>query len=271
MQRLRRRRVALLRRAGVNTRDWAAEIDRALWAAGTPATAAGAKTYLKSDLAFYGVTVPEVRRIIREAARPRTRQELVALVDELWSEPRSAPNHDRRLTATVLLERDHELLVAADLPFLERLLRESRTWALVDVIAVHIVGPLVERHPALVRTLERWARDPDFWLRRSALLAHLIELRRGAGDFDRFARYADAMLEEKEFFIRKAIGWILRETGKKRPELVRAWIEPRMERASAVTKREALKSLATSGRSSASPARRRGARPARSPRPPAPR
>ena len=68
-------------------------------------------------------------------------------------------------------------------------------------------------------------------------------LRRGSGDFGRFGRYADSMLEEREFFIRKAIGWVLRDTGRKRPELIAAWLEPRAERASGVTLREAVKPL----------------------------
>jgi hypothetical protein len=71
-----------------------------------------------------------------------------------------------------------------------------------------------------------------------------VPLRRGAGDFVRFSRYADQMLEEREFFIRKAIGWILRETAKKRPALVADWLAPRLHRASGVTVREAVKPLA---------------------------
>ena len=100
---------------------------------------------------------------------------------------------------------------------LERLLRESRTWALVDGLAASVVGGLVERYPETRRRARPVGRDDDFWIRRSALLALLVPLRRGGGDFDRFARYADAMLDEKEFFIRKAIGWVLRDTAKKRP------------------------------------------------------
>lgn len=71
----------------------------------------------------------------------------------------------------------------------------------------------------------------------------LVALRRGAGDFERFARYADAMLDEQEFFIRKAIGWVLRDTGRKRPDLVFDWLLPRAARASGVTVREAVKPL----------------------------
>ncbi|MGO8687073.1 MAG: DNA alkylation repair protein [Candidatus Dormibacteria bacterium] len=123
------------------------------------------------------------------------------------------------------------------------LLRESRTWALVDELAAVVVGGLVERHPELGSTLDRWAGDPDFWIRRSALLALLLPLRRGAGDFARFAAYAETMLDEREFFIRKAIGWVLRDTGRKRPGLVYEWLLPRAWRASSVTVREAVKPL----------------------------
>jgi hypothetical protein len=100
-------------------------------------------------------------------------------------------------------------------------------WALVDGLAEHVMGGLTERCPELATTLDRWARDDDFWLRRSAMLALLRPLRRGEGDFERFSRYADQMLEEKEFFIRKAIGWVLRDTAKRRPEMIAAWLAPR--------------------------------------------
>ena len=75
------------------------------------------------------------------------------------------------------------------------------------------------------------------------MLALLRPVRRGDGDFERFSRYADAMLDEKEFFIRKAIGWVLRETSKKRPDLVDTWISARTGRASGVTMREAVRYL----------------------------
>src|SRR5260370_24692425 len=110
------------------------------------------------------------------------------------------------------------------------------------------MGGLTAGNPGLTAPRERWAADDDFWLRRSAMLALLRPLRRGEGDFERFSRYADQMLEEKEFFIRKAIGWILRDTAKRRPELVAAWLAPRAHRASGVTVREAVKPLPPSTR-----------------------
>lgn len=97
-------------------------------------------------------------------------------------------------------------------------------------------------------TLDCWAADSDFWVRRAALLVHLLPLRQGRGDFERFARYADGMLEEREFFIRKAVGSVLRDLSKRRPEVVAASLRPRAQRASRVTVREAVKYLPVADR-----------------------
>lgn len=219
-----------------------AALERELRAAGTPARAVQEKRYLKSELEHFGASMPAIRQAataVRRAHPELPREALVALVEALWQRP----VHELRAAAVELLDQFGSRLVPADLALLERLLRESRTWALVDGLAANVVGQLVERHPSAARTLDRWARDPDFWIRRAALLALLLPLRRGEGDFERFARYAEPLLEEKEFFIRKAIGWVLRETSKKRPDLVWSWLRPRASRASVLTLREASKYL----------------------------
>jgi 3-methyladenine DNA glycosylase AlkD len=220
----------------------AAGIESELRALGTPQRAASEKAYLKSDLEFTGTAVPATRSVIRSwsLARPGlTRRELVAVTRALWARP----VFECRMAAVELLDANSALLRADDDVLVEHMLRTARTWALVDGLAEHVMGGLTERYPELAAVLDRWARDDDFWLRRSAMLALLRPLRRAEGDFERFSRYADQMLEEKEFFIRKAIGWVLRETAKRRPELVAAWLAPRVHRASGVTLREAVKPL----------------------------
>ena len=219
-----------------------ADIRRDLEAEATPERAEGEKRYLKSDLDFLGATVPMIRRAAKRFAKEHPdldRRDLLELVDALWQ----VGVHELRSAAVELLALYRARLVASDIRTLEKLLRESKTWALVDALCASVVGDVVERFPQLEDTLDRWAVDDDFWIRRSALLAHLTPLRFGDGDFDRFTRYADAMLEEKEFFIRKAIGWVLRDTARLRPELVAAWVGPRTHRMSGVTIREAVKRL----------------------------
>ncbi len=232
----------------------ATQIERALRDAGDPARAAQEKRYLKSELEFLGVPLPALRAIVRTAcsAHPALDHgELIETVEALWRQP----VHDYRMAAIELLKARCDGLRATDIDLVERLLRESRTWAFVDELAARIAGGLLERHPGLAQTLDRWAADEDFWIRRAALLALLVPLRRGDGDFDRFGRYADAMLEEREFFIRKAIGWVLRDTSRKRPELVYRWLEPRASRASGVTIREAVKYLSREQRDAIAAAR----------------
>ena len=233
----------------------AGEIDAELRGRGSPERAAQEKAYLKSDLDHYGVSVPAVRALAKEVAKRRpalTREELLPLVEALWA----GTVYERRRVAVELLELRAGQLQPPDLALVERLLRAARTWALVDELATVVAGGLMERHPELGPVLDRWAGDGDFWIRRSALLALLPRLRRGQGDFDRFARYADGMLDETEFFIRKAIGWVLRETGRKRPDLVYAWLMPRARRASGVTIREAVKPLSAEQRAAVLAARR---------------
>ncbi len=207
-----------------------------------PKRAEGAKNYLKIELVFLGADTKAVRQTVRNAlkgAASLDRRGLLALTDVLWARG----VFELRAVAVEALRACSVLLGAGDIKLLERLLRDSHTWALVDFLSIQIAGPLVVRFPELETVLDRWAGDRDFWVRRAAMLALLLPLRRGGGDFERLSRYADRMLEEKEFFIRKAIGWVLREVAKKRPALVDAWLTPRTQRASGVTVREAVRYL----------------------------
>jgi 3-methyladenine DNA glycosylase AlkD len=235
-------RVVTHRAAKASGATLAREIERALKASGTPERARHERRYLRSELEHFGVTVPEIRRLTRAAARRTpdlSRAQLLGVVEHLWGRG----VHELRMAAVELLVDAVPQLTATDIKLVEHLIRTSNTWALVDTLAARVVGGLIERFPKLLPKLDRWACDDDFWIRRSALLALLGPLQRGAGDFERFARYADAMLEEKEFFIRKAIGWVLRETSKRRPSLVCEWLLPRASRASGVTLREATRYL----------------------------
>lgn len=209
---------------------------------GTPEAAEGTKAYLKSDLEFLGVMTPDRRRAAREWLRTHPdldRRRLLDLVEALWA----TRVFDLRAFGVELLDLRKSWLEPEDLDLLENLLRASGTWAFVDWIAIQLAGPLVGKHSKLTKRLDLWIEDDDFWIRRSALLALLLPLRRGDGDWDRFVRYADRLLPEKEFFIRKAIGWVLREVSKKRPERVVDYVSARPGQLSGLTLREAVKHL----------------------------
>ncbi|MFK7986953.1 MAG: DNA alkylation repair protein [Sandaracinaceae bacterium] len=214
-------------------------LEAELLAQAAPGRADKERAYLKSSLRHLGVPVPQLRKTARALAKEG--QPLRPLAQAMWERE----VHELRMLAVLSITQHakRDALSREDLPWLEALLWECRTWALLDELAIKGVGPIVASDPDCGETLDRWARDLDFWIRRSALLVLLVPLRTGAGDFDRFVRYADAMLEEKEFFIRKAIGWVLREAGKKAPARVDLFLRSRTHRASGVTMREAVKPL----------------------------
>ncbi len=221
-----------------------AELDRILESRGGEERAEFEKGYLRSHLVHYGVRVPEIRRAVKSWSSRfelSSHQDTVQAAERLWE----AGVHELRMAAAFLLQANQPRLEPSALELVERLLRESGTWALVDNLAVHVAGPLLERRPDADTVVERWGSDKDFWMRRSALLAHLKFLRSGGGDWERFTGLADRMLEEKEFFVRKAIGWCLRDTARLRPEMVYEWFLPRAGRASGVTVREAVKRLSS--------------------------
>jgi 3-methyladenine DNA glycosylase AlkD len=221
---------------------WADALERELRTLGTPGRAEQEQAYLKSDFDFIGVPVPLLRKTVKARLRETEaldHEGMVAIVEALWD----SNVYERRAAAVEVLAARPRLVERGDLALIERMLRTSKTWALVDGLAVETVGMLREQHPEVRAELERWVEDEDFWIRRSALLAHLRALRQGEGDFETFARQADGMLEEREFFIRKAIGWVLRETARKRERLVIDWIAPRTGRASGVTMREVVRHL----------------------------
>jgi 3-methyladenine DNA glycosylase AlkD len=229
----------------VNVHEIVQGLEDRFRAVATPDRAEHEKRYLKSDLTFVGATVWQIQVAVKEVLREQqraTHADVAALVEELWA----AAVHERRMAAVMVLERFDDLLGVGDLPLIERLVRESGTWALVDGLAGDVLGSLVRRDATAVSPiLDRWATDVDFWVRRASLLAELRPIRQGA-DLDRFLGRADLMLDETEFFIRKAIGWVLREAGKRRPGEVTAWLAPRTHRASGVTMREAVKYLPAS-------------------------
>ncbi|MFD5110464.1 DNA alkylation repair protein [Streptomyces cinereoruber] len=225
------------------------DLRAALRALADPVRADQQRAYLHSDLDHLGVRVPDLRRCVTETRRrlgARTGPEVLALAQDLWSaqEGVTKPAYDDRRAAVEILVQYAGALDAADLEAVEALLRQCRTWALVDPLAVHGAGVVALRDSTAGTVLDRWIADPDFWLRRSALLTLLPGIRAGRPDTARLIAYADALVGEREFFLRKALGWVLRETSTRDPQLVMDWLDSHGSRVAPLTRKEALRRLA---------------------------
>jgi len=210
--------------------------------AGSAGRASGEKAYLKSDLRFWGTGQDPIHVAVREycAAHPgATRAELRAIAETLYL----TDVHELRASAIGVLERNRATLTDRDLPWLIAIVRKSKSWAYVDWIAPKVIGDIIARDPRSRRRLVAWAKDDDFWVRRAALLAEHDALRAGEGDFAHWSLLAESMLGEREFFIRKAIGWVLREVSKKRPDLTYAFLRKNGDRVSRLSLQEGAKYL----------------------------
>ncbi|MBI4934853.1 MAG: DNA alkylation repair protein [Actinobacteria bacterium] len=208
---------------------------------GTAQRAAAERAYLKSTLRHLGVPVPAVRRVVRTWVRHHpvvTSDDIFGLADELWDRP----VHETRLAAIELLVAVPGAVTAVRLPWLEARLRECHTWALVDPLAGVVADLACRDSESVLPVLDRWVTDHDFWVRRAAVLA-LRSLLRHGDQLDRLFAYAEQLLPETEFFIRKVLGWVLREEAPRHPREVSAWLRAHMADMNLVTLREPLRKL----------------------------
>ena len=106
-----------------------------------------------------------------------------------------------------------------------------------------VTADLALRDPdGLLPHLDRWVHDDDFWVRRSAVLGLRTLLREGR-EVERLFAYCEQLLPEREFFIRKVLGWVLREEATRQPDLVSEWLRAHMAQMNLVTLREPLRKL----------------------------
>ena len=209
---------------------------------GDPARAVQEKRYLKSPFRFYGVAVPQIRAIARQFRRDYRHVPKEALWNLCWALWQGG-YHEERALSMLLLAEYRSLLDYTDMPSLETMLRESVNWDQVDEISVHLVGSILQKDSRVLEYLKAWSVDNSFWMRRIALLSQLLLFRAGTGDRELFYSFARDMMEEREFFIRKAIGWVLRELARVEPEEVFRFVVENRARMSGVTFREATRRL----------------------------
>ncbi len=206
--------------------------------AGDAERAAAMAAYMKGIAPFFGVPAPERRRIQR-AVLDRWKPDEHALVEfarAAWNRP----SRELHYAACDLLQRNAAGLSADVFADLEWLITHKSWWDTVDSLAP-VVGVLVGAVPSLDREMDRWIDADDFWLARVAIIHQLR--RKLDTDADRLFRYCLRRAADQEFFVRKAIGWALREYAKSAPDAVRAFVDAHESELSPLSKREARKHL----------------------------
>lgn len=207
-----------------------------------PVRAANEKRYLKSPYKFFGVTLPFIEKMAKDFKKESKavgREEVIELARRLWA----SEYHQEKTLAIKLLDQYHEYLDMDSMPFLEKMLSEATGWDHLDETAIHLVGAVLEKDKKAYNYLKMWSKSDNFWMRRASLIAQILPFRKGKGDIKLLFKLAEGMLGEKEFFIRKAIGWTLRDLSKTNPEAVFDYLMTIKGRASGLTLREGSKRL----------------------------
>ena len=204
-----------------------------------PALAPGQQAYMKSAMPFLGVRVPEVRRLVKSAARshpPADVGDLEHSARRLWDE---ATYREERYAATALTGMRVAMGSLDVLDLLEHMAVTGAWWDHVDEVA-HRVGTVLAVHPDEVEpVVRRWIASDDLWLRRVAIICQLD--RKADTDLALLTAAIDAASDSPEFFLRKAIGWALRQHSKVDPGWVRDFVAEREHVLSGLSRREALK------------------------------
>jgi 3-methyladenine DNA glycosylase AlkD len=214
---------------------------RRLAAAADPAKAAPMAAYLKTSDPFYGVQKPARDRILRELKRRfpiDSAAQYERAVVELWA----LPHREEKYLAVATALAYPRFIVFERLPLYRRLITEGAWWDLVDDLAARAVGRVWQNERERTTPVMRdWVDDEDLWLRRTALIGQLKH--KADTDAALLFEFCVERAHETEFFIRKAIGWALREHAKTNPGAVRAFADAHRSELSGLSYREATKHL----------------------------
>lgn len=214
-----------------------------------PERAVGEKKYLKSSMNHYGVSMPTIHKIAKNWVQDNLNMsidEVIQLAESLWS---SDYHEDRMLVDSILELRKSELTLK-HMPIIEKFINTAAGWAQLDGIVVHLVGALIDHDKQSLSYLKKWIKSENFWVRRAAILSQNMHFRRGEGDIELFERLVvpqfiegDKWSKDERFFIRKAIGWALRELAPRQPRLVFDFVKKYESKMSGLTYREATRKL----------------------------
>ena len=221
---------------------YVAAVTHGLTDAAVPADAVPMAAYMRNQFAFLGVKAPGQKAVVRAALAaagpPADEADVVAAVDGLWRRP----EREHRYVGAVLAGSFAAKASPAFVHHAARWITTDPWWDTCDPLARGVVGRVVRAHVELRATMDEWLRGDDLWLIRSAII-HMGGWK-DAIDRDWVFAACLARADHPDFFVRKAIGWILRDLARVDPQAVIDFVEgPGASALSGLSKREALKNV----------------------------
>nr|WSY56565.1 DNA alkylation repair protein [Streptomyces sp. NBC_00886] len=209
-------------------------------AAADPNRAVPMRAYMKDVAPFLGLTTPLRRALSRTVLEGTPRPDeadCTAIALRCWE----LPEREYQYFAVDYLRRHVKHCTSGFLPVARHLVSTVPWWDTVDALASHVVGGLVAADPKLTADMDAWIVDDDLWVARTALL-HQLRYKEHT-DTERLFAYCLRQSGHPDFFVRKAIGWCLREYAKTDPEAVRGFLARERGRFAPLSVREALKNI----------------------------
>ncbi|WP_030388149.1 DNA alkylation repair protein [Streptomyces sp. NRRL S-241] len=215
-------------------------LPEAYGAAADPVRARDMAAYMKDVAPFLGIPTPlrrELSKTVTKDTPKPSETDCAALALRCWL----LPEREYHYFAVDYLRRHVARCSSGLLPVARHLIVTVPWWDTVDLLAAHTVGPLVAADPRLASVMDEWIEDENLWLARTALL-HQLRFK-AATDSGQLFDHCRRRAGHPDFFLRKAIGWALREYAKTDPDAVRAFVEAERATLSPLSVREALKNL----------------------------
>lgn len=196
------------------------------------------KAYLKDKFEFLGIKAPLRKELQKDILSNIDKKAPIDkdLVIFLWNQE----YREFQYLAIDYLIKKKKMLEKEDIEFLEELIITKSWWDTVDLIDSHLVGEICKMHPELIEShILNWSKSENLWLRRTSILYQLKYKEKV--DIDVLSNVICSNLNDTDFFIKKAIGWILREYSKTNTLWVKDFVEN--HNLSPLSKREASKYL----------------------------
>ncbi len=201
-----------------------------------PDDAAAMAAYMKTEMPFYGVKKPQRIKIVRSVKNRFEISDIdtyTRVIEALWV----LPNREEKYIAIQIAQCYPKLVTLESMELYERLVREGAWWDLVDDVAIRLVGKVLLDERIQVRAVtDCWIGDEDRWIRRAAIISQIKH--KESTDHCRLFSYCKRCSHETDFFIRKGIGWALREYSKSDPDRVLEFMIRNRDRLSALSYRE---------------------------------
>lgn len=224
------------------------QLRKELALAGDKEKAKGMQAYMKSVMPYHGVMSPNAKAIYKKVFLESKFESAADWQQQVLAIWRGAKFREERYAAIALAahKKAGEYQIPSALKLYEEMIVDGAWWDYVDDLAIHKVGPIVGTHPEVMqKKMLSWSKSSDIWKRRTSIICQ-IQLKDKL-DLDFLYTCIEPSMSSKEFFLRKGIGWALRQVAWTQPHEVIRYVRKYRNELSPLTKREALKNVIRAG------------------------